>query len=199
MSQFKIGGAATDVIGYYGATPIVQPVGAAQATVTDNSGGAAAPTTGVVANAYKQTVVLPVQLLDLAAGTFAIALPFAFTVTAALFRTAKPASTGGKAAALTVVINGSAATGGVMSLTTANQNTIGGTVAASAISGATTGTAGQTIGVTASSVTTFSEGDGWVEFTVTNNDLKNAAATIIALENALQAALVSLGHIKGSA
>lgn len=34
-------------LGFYGTTPIVQPKGAAQALVTDGSGGAAAPTNGV--------------------------------------------------------------------------------------------------------------------------------------------------------
>ncbi len=43
-----VGKAATDKIGFYGATPVVQPSGAAQAAITDASGGTAAPTTGVV-------------------------------------------------------------------------------------------------------------------------------------------------------
>ena len=149
-------------------------------TITDNSGGTANAATGIVATAFKQTIILPLQLADIATGTFALAVPFAFTVTAALFRTAKPASTASKLATLTVEINGTGVTGGAMALTTANQNTIGGTVAASAITAANTGTAGQTLGVTASAVTAFVEGDGWVEFTVVNNDLANAIATLIA-------------------
>ncbi len=120
------------------------------------------------------------QLADLAAGTFKVAVPFAFTVTAVSFRTAKAATTAAKAATLTAGINGTPVTGGVVGLTSANQNTIGGTVAGSAITAANTGTAGQTLEVTASAITAFVEGDGYVEFTVTNNDLANAIATLIA-------------------
>lgn len=193
-------GGASDSVGFFGATAHAQPTNAAEAAITDNSGGTGAPTTGVVANAYKVVVVLPLQLVDIATGTFKVAVPFACTVLSALFRTAKPASTASKLATLTVTTNGATAvTGGVMALTTANQNTIGGTVAATAISGAAaTIAAGQTIEVTASAVTAFVEGDGYVEFTVSNNDLANAAATQIALENQLRSALVTLGLIKGS-
>jgi hypothetical protein len=185
--------------GAFGATPVTQPSGAAEAAITDTSGGTAAPTTAVVATAIEQTIILPLQLADIATGTFALAVPFAFTVKSALFRTAKPASTASKLATLTVEINGTGVTGGAMALTTANQNTIGGTVAASSITALNVGTAGQTLGVTASSVTAFVEGDGWVEFTVTNNDLANSLATIIAQGNAIRSALVALGLLKGSA
>jgi len=194
----QLGQSASDLVGFYGATPIAQRTNANQAAITDNSGGTASATTGVSANAQKQTVILPLQLADIATGTFKVAIPFAFTVTAALFRTAKPASTASKLATLTVQVNGSAVTGGVMNLTTANQNTIGGTVAASAITGANTGTAGQTLEVAASSVTAFVEGDGWVEFTVTDNDAANQAVTMAAFCNEVRTSLVNLGLIKGS-
>lgn len=117
----------------------------------------------------QQTIVLPLQLADIATGDFKIGVPFAFTVLSALFRTNKPASTAAKLATLTVSVNGTPVTGGVMALTTANQNTIGGTVAATAITAGNVGTAGQTLGVTASAVTAFIEGDGVVEFTVIPN------------------------------
>jgi hypothetical protein len=42
------GTAATATIGFYGATPIVQPVGAGQAAITDASGGTGAATNGVL-------------------------------------------------------------------------------------------------------------------------------------------------------
>lgn len=117
----------------------------------------------------QQTITLPLQLADIAAGNFAVGVPFAFTVLSALFRTNKPASTAAKAATLTVSVNAVPVTGGVMALTSANQNTIGGTVAATAITAGNVGTAGQTLGVTASAVTAFIEGDGVVEFTVIPN------------------------------
>lgn len=46
---YQVGQSATDLVGFYGTTPIVQPTAAAQAAITDSSGGAAAPTTGVAA------------------------------------------------------------------------------------------------------------------------------------------------------
>lgn len=45
----QYGRSATDLVGFFGATPVVQPTAAAQAAITDSSGGAAAPTTGVAA------------------------------------------------------------------------------------------------------------------------------------------------------
>lgn len=114
----------------------------------------------------KRTVIQPLQLADIATGTFKIGMPTAFIVLSSLFRTIKPASTASKLATLTVGISGTGVTGGVMALTTANQNTIGGTVAASAITALNIGAAGATLEVTASAVTAFVEGDGQVEHTV---------------------------------
>lgn len=137
--------------------------------ITDNSGGVAGDT--LAAAALKQTVIIPMQLLDLVnSGAWTIALPFAFTILSALFRTGKPASTAAKAATITLSTSAGSLTGGVMALTSANQNTTGGSVAASAVSGANaSASAGGTIIATASSVTAFVEGDGWVEVTVRND------------------------------
>lgn len=45
----NFGRSITDLIGFYGlATPIAQPAGAAQAAITDASGGTAAATNGVL-------------------------------------------------------------------------------------------------------------------------------------------------------
>ncbi len=153
--------------------------------LTDNSGGTAGDT--IAAAGLKQTVIIPMQLSDLVnSGAWALALPFAFTILSALFRTGKPASTSSKLATLTLSTTGGALTGGVMALTTANQNATGGSVAATAISGANaTGAAGDSIIATASSVTAFVEGDGWVEITVRNNDLAATIASIASKQNAV--------------
>ena len=50
---------------------------------------------------------------------------------------------------------------------------------APAITALNVGTAGQTVEAAVSSVTAFVEGDGHVEFGITNNDLANAIASII--------------------
>lgn len=56
---YQVGGATTALIGFYGATPVVQPKGAAQALVTDSSGGTAAPTNGIAAltGSYNSTIL----------------------------------------------------------------------------------------------------------------------------------------------
>lgn len=45
----QYGQSASDLISFYGATPVVQPTAAAQAAVTDGSGGVASATSGVQA------------------------------------------------------------------------------------------------------------------------------------------------------
>lgn len=45
----QIGASATALVGFYGATPAAQRTNAAEALITDSSGGTAAPTTGVAA------------------------------------------------------------------------------------------------------------------------------------------------------
>lgn len=160
--------------------------------LTDSSGGVANNATGIGVNAPRQTFIIPIQLLGLVnAGVWKIAVPFAATIISALFRTGKVVSTAAKAATLTVTTNGGGAvTGGVMALTSANQNATGTGLAASAISGAgATITASQTIEVTVSAVTAFVEGDGYVEFVVSNNDLANTIATLAAQSNTSRAAL----------
>lgn len=53
------GSAATATIGFYGATPLVQPSGAAQALLVDSSGGVAAATNGIAAltGTYNSTII----------------------------------------------------------------------------------------------------------------------------------------------
>lgn len=54
-----VGQSSTDLVGFYGATPIVRPSGAAQAAVTDASGGTAAPTNGIatLTGTYNSTIL----------------------------------------------------------------------------------------------------------------------------------------------
>lgn len=56
---FQVGQSATDKVGFYGTTPIVQPSGAAQAAITDTSGGTAASDTGLQAltGSYNSTLI----------------------------------------------------------------------------------------------------------------------------------------------
>jgi hypothetical protein len=54
-----VGQSASDLVGFYGATPIAQPSGAAQAAVTDASGGTAAATNGILTltGTYNSTIL----------------------------------------------------------------------------------------------------------------------------------------------
>lgn len=56
---FVVGQSITDKVGFYGTTPVVQGTAAAQASITDASGGTAAPTTGVAAltGTYNSTII----------------------------------------------------------------------------------------------------------------------------------------------
>lgn len=54
-----LGQSTTDLIAFYGSTPIVQPTAAAQTAITDSSGGTANPATGVAAltGTYNSTII----------------------------------------------------------------------------------------------------------------------------------------------
>ena len=56
----SFGQSAADKIGFYGVTPVTQPTAAAQAAITDGSGGAANATTGVAAltATYNSTLIV---------------------------------------------------------------------------------------------------------------------------------------------
>lgn len=55
-----IGQSSTDLVGFWGATPIAQPSGAAQAAVIDGSTGTAAPTNGIapLTGTYNSTLLI---------------------------------------------------------------------------------------------------------------------------------------------
>jgi hypothetical protein len=189
---------STDALGFYGAAPVTRPTAAAQAAITDSTGGTAAPTTGVTAVAYQETINLDLGSMAAVADAqvYKIALPYAFTLKSVLFRAGNPITTAAKATTLTAQINGVACTGGVISV--AGVYATGATQAGTAITALNVGTAGQTIEVIVSATTPFIEGSGWVGFTITNNSRANADATIIAAVNALRSGVVSVGLIKGS-
>lgn len=50
----QLGEAATDKVGLWGATPVVQPSGATQAAITDSSGGTASDTIADVPASYNE-------------------------------------------------------------------------------------------------------------------------------------------------
>lgn len=67
------GKTAASLVGFWGKTPVAQPAGAAQALVTDASGGTAAPTNGIltITATYNQAIIAN-ALATIAAQTNAI-------------------------------------------------------------------------------------------------------------------------------
>lgn len=56
---YMVGQSPTTPVGFYGTTPVTQPTAAAQAAITDTSGGTASATTGLQAltSSYNSTLV----------------------------------------------------------------------------------------------------------------------------------------------
>lgn len=124
-------------------------------------------------NAAKTTFSLYSTLAGLVnTQVMAVKMPFAGILNLIGFRTRTPATTAAKLATLTAQINATPVTGGVLALTSANMTPTNTRVDSSAITALGAFTAGQTIGALISGVTAFIEGDGYLEFDVTNTDLK---------------------------
>lgn len=126
------------------------------------------------------TIIVPVTLANIAnAQTLNVDPGFNGKINSVTFRVGdKAVTTGSKLATLAAQIAGTAVTGGTLALTSANSTPSGAAVAASAVTGLNTFTSAQAIGVVASSVTAFTEGNGYVELNVTNTDLQTAINTI---------------------
>lgn len=70
---YQLGKAATSLVGFYGASPVVQPTAAAQAAVVDSSGGAANSATGIAAlTATYNSAIVANAIATLAAQTNAM-------------------------------------------------------------------------------------------------------------------------------
>ena len=156
---------------------------------TDSSGGTKSDT--IAATVAKSTIVIGPFSMALLVNSQIWKVPIqpAFTVNSATFRCDIAITTGAKAATLTTQISGVATTGGVISVS--GTYATGATQAGTSISGANTGTAGQTLEIAVSAVTTFSEGYGHVELSITNTDL---SATIAAIADKLAKLRTALRH-----
>lgn len=190
LAQAKTSGQTTSFIHLQGLTRsgAIKAVALANASLTDSSGGAANGGGTLTAINATSLITIPVGLLASLANAQTLSVDPGFNgkIISANFRVnAKPASTAAKAATLTVEVAGTPVTGGVISLTTAGCNAAGALTAATAITALNTFTSGQAIGVAVSGVTTFVEGDGFIELEVVNTDLINALSTLAAQVNDL--------------
>ncbi len=198
IKSFVGGSSGSTTLGFYGVTPVTRPTNAAQAAITDGSGGTAAPTTGVSSTLGAAVLTIPVTMSALANSQVYQVMPgFAGKLIGINFRTTVAITTGGKAATLQAQAAGVSVTGGVVTLSGAY--TLGNGVNGTAITAGTqTFANGSTVGFTVSGVTTFSEGSGIVTLVVQDTATADAVATIVAFTTAIRTALVSLGLILGS-
>jgi len=191
----KIGTATTQKLGFWNATPIVQPSAYTQtysttsktiaaATVdalTDSTTGSAGTTLAAGAGVY----VLPVPI-TLAAITGAgdvltnYVVGHKFKVLGVSFAVSTPVTTIDKLATLNLEIGSTNVTGGEVALTSANCATLGAVVAGAAVTAANTGTAADTLSIEAASVTAFAEGAGMLLVTLQNMDTADAVASLAA-------------------
>lgn len=165
-------------------------ISAPTSAITDNTGGTAGSTLSVGAEQF--TLAIYCQLAQLTATTiFSITPGYAFQVLSLAFVVEVAVTTAAKAATITPYVNGISVTGGALALTSANCTPKGTNIAATAITAGNSGTNAQTLALVASSVTTFSEGTGWLILTVKNMDSANALSSITALLNTIRTTLTS--------
>lgn len=196
----KIGTSATlEKLGFFNATPVVQPLSANQTALTDSTGGAVTDAT-LAATAGISTISIPLALASIADGDMVTAYTpgYKFKILAVDFVTTTVASTADKLSTLNVEIGTTNLTGGEVALTTASCDTLGEKTAGSAVTAANTGSASDTISVEAASTTAFAEGSGTLLIRIQNMDVQDNAAKTAELVNALRTGLVNLGLVKGS-
>lgn len=195
----QIGRTASELVGFFGATAIARPSGAAQAALTNSTTGSAGTTLAAGVGVY--ILLLPIALAGVADGDVltAFTLGHKFKILGVDFAVTTPVTTADKLSTLNLEIGSTDLTGGAVALTSANCTPLGAVVAGSAVTGANTGAAGDTISVEASSTTAFAEGAGVLIVRVQNMDTADAVASLANLANGLRTAAVNLGLVKGAA
>lgn len=121
-------------------------------------------------NGFKTIIPIHMEMLELITTAIpAVAIPFAFTLTAVSFRSKNPPTAGSKAVTATAAIGGTPCTGGVISLASATLTPGNTNLAGTTITALNTGTAGQVVSFALSAVTAFTEGSGQFELSVTQS------------------------------
>jgi hypothetical protein len=198
-----IGETATQKFGFHGATPTVQRAGAAQAALTDSTGGTAsttlAATTGIT------TITIPLTSLATGLSTSAIDLltnytpGYAFKILKVDWVTTVAGTGSSASQVFNLEIGTTNLTGGVVTATLASTATIGSITAGTAVTANNTGTASDNFSIEmAAGGTVFTAGAGYFVIEIQNLDTVNTAASITRLLNEIRAADVEKGLIKGS-
>jgi hypothetical protein len=193
---------AAQKMGFWGATPVVQPSGASQAALTDSTTGTASTT--LAAGVGIETITIPIQLASMttsAADLVTNYTPgFKFKLLSANFVTTTLGTGAGATQTINLEIGTTNVTGGVVNPTLASTDTLGEITAGTSITAGNTGSASDTLSVeVAASGTVFSAGAGVLVIRIQNMDTADAAASQAAQANAIRSALVTAGLIKGGA
>jgi len=189
---------------FFGALPILRPSGAAQAALTDSTGGTAGTT--LAAGVGVTPVTIPLTSLATGLSTSAIDLltgytpGFRFRIVSLEFVTTVAGTGASASQTFNLEIGTTNVTGGVLTLTLASQATIGTITAATAITANNIGSSTDTISLEmAAGGTVFTAGAGYFIMELQNLDTADAVASSASLLGAIRSALVSLGLIKGAA
>jgi len=189
---------------FFGARPVIRPKGAAQAALTDSTGG----TAGTALAAGVGVVPLTIPLTSLATGLSTSAIDlltgyvpgFRFKILSLAFVTTVAGTGTDASQVFNLEIGSTNTTGGVLTLTLASQAAIGTVTAATEITAANTGSSTDAISLEmAASGTVFTAGAGYFILKLQNLDTADAVASQSSLLGAIRSAMVSLGLIKGAA
>ncbi len=190
----KFGSATTDPIAFYGATPIVQPSGAAQGALTDSTTGTAGTT--LAAGVGVNTITIPLTSLATGLSTAAIDLltnytpGYRFKVLSFAFVTTVAGTGTSASQVFNLEIGTTNVTGGALTLLLADTDTIGKVTSATSITAANVGTSTDTLSIEmAASGTVFTAGAGYFVIKIQNMDTADAAASLANLANALRSAI----------
>lgn len=198
----KIAGKTTDKIGAYGVTPTPQPAGAGQQAITDSTTGTAATT--AAAGTGVQTLAIPIQLAAMTTAAADLVTNYTpgykFKILAVDFVTTTLGTGSGASQTLNLEIGTTNVTGGVVNATLGSTDTLGKLTAGTTVTAANTGTVSDTLSVeVATGGTVFTAGSGILLVKIQNMDTADAHASELRLVNAIRAALVALGWMKGGA
>ncbi len=188
--------------GIFGVTPVLtQPSGAAQAALTDSTGGS--PGTTLSANSGIMIVSFPVHFASMTTGAVnlvnAYTPGFNFKVVGATLAVTNVGTGSGATQTINLEIGSTAVTGGVINPTLSTCGTVGALVAGTSVTAANVGTNTSTFSIQAASGgTVFTAGDGVILVTLQNLDTANSFSSLSNLTNAVRTAGVSLGLWKGS-
>lgn len=189
---------------FFGALPILRPSGAAQAALTDSTGGTAGTT--LAAGVGVTPVTIPLTSLATGLSTSAIDLltgytpGFRFRIVSLEFVTTVAGTGASASQTFNLEIGTTNVTGGVLTLTLASQAAIGAITAATPITANNIGSSTDAISLEmAAGGTVFTAGAGYFIMELQNLDTADAVASSASLLGAIRSALVSLGLIKGAA